>query len=128
MYEWTAYLQDEDGRRTLVGFKSEAYILAEGIEVAENMCDDGQEVVEIRRGDIAYTNPDYTQFVLDMRAEGFRVRHYNGYAGRSCPAVDVRSDMSDDDGRPTYQEVARATKVVLGADPLGKGQIVYPVR
>ena len=67
---------------------------------------------------------EHEQFRHDMKVAGFNVREYRGRNFYDGPAVQV--DESDDGWRPTFQEVIRATSVVLQRDNLGLDWIVYP--
>lgn len=64
-----------------------------------------------------YENAQHVQFVEDMRAAGYTVRHYAGRYSWKGPAVAAAS----------WQEVAQATSVPLQYDSLGLRLIVYPV-
>ena len=68
-----------------------------------------------------YTDPDYAQFVEDMGAAGFAVRHYGGRWGYEGPAV-----VTDREYGPSEQDVYRATKVRLVTDHMGLDTVLYP--
>lgn len=73
-------------------------------------CSANGEIVDIHR-----------KFILDMEAAGIEWENYNGRYFYSGPAV-----RTNEDDRPTLQEVIRATDVNVQWDNLGYDWIVYP--
>jgi len=70
---------------------------------------------------VKYDNSDCNQFVSDMKRAGFAVRHYEGRAFWTGPAVSTR-DFGE------AEDLIRATKVRLQRDQLGLGHIYYPMQ
>lgn len=61
----------------------------------------------------------YQQFTADMRDAGYVVKHYDGRNFYHGPAVEIDAD--------DFQDVVRATKLLLVSDQMGKrGLVVYP--
>jgi len=72
---------------------------------------------------LKYSNKECNQFVEDMEAAGYEVRHYEGRSFWKGPAV-----VTDNENGDTLQDVIRATDVRLQWDQMGRCDlIVYPV-
>jgi hypothetical protein len=68
---------------------------------------------------VTYDKPAHVQFVLDMRAAGITVRHYDGRFCYSGPAAATGADAD-------AQAILGATQVRLQSDQLGLRTIFYP--
>jgi hypothetical protein len=61
----------------------------------------------------------FEQFIADMHEAGIPVRVYHGYFWMTTPAVWTGREVS-------FQDVCRATEVVVASDPCAFDKIVFP--